>query len=186
MKNTFNKYLLVVSAASIVIAIIALAYLLFSEKTKVANQAQLPTYLEVIESPVPISKTSLTDSTTGWKTYSNPQHKIEFKYPSLWTLEENSVFSSKSNKKLTIRYVSKKQNSIPTPTYCTINPKDTRCEKVEVHKNNVAHIDWGSDDDAFITIYPPDKDRIEFYITNVIATDKKIVLQILSTLKFTE
>lgn len=130
----------------------------------------------------------LNDETADWQTYRNEKYGFEFKYPNYWTFRESLTFDSNSNYKLSVRYISKEQNSAPAPTYCTANQGDPRCQTVKIYDNYSANIDWqwGGDNFTYIDIYSPDGGRVEIYVTDFIATDKAIVLQILSTFKFTK
>jgi len=126
------------------------------------------------------------NETADWQTYRNEKYGFEFKYPSYWTLRESLIFDSNSSYRLSVRYISKDQNSAPAPTYCMVNKENSRCQSVKVYGNYTANIDWqsGGENVAYIDIYSPDGGRVEIEVTDFITTDKAIVLQILSTFKF--
>jgi len=121
-----------------------------------------------------------------WQTYKNEKYGFEFKYPNYWSLEENEVFKSNANYKLSVRYISKEQNSLSAPTFCMVNSQDARCQIVKIYENYYANIDWklGNKNNSFIDIQSPDGGRVEFQMNNFIDTDKTIFLKILSTFKF--
>ena len=62
-----------------------------------------------------------------------------------------------------------------------------RCLTVKINGKN-ANIDWGSNKEkaASASISAPDGGRVEIFITNFADTDKAIILQALSTFKFTK
>ena len=143
---------------------------------------------DIPSSSTPTSSVLSGTSTANWKTYRNDKYGFEFKYPNYWTLRESLIFDSNPKYKLSVRYISKEQNSAPAPTYCMGNKGSSRCQSVKVYGDYTANIDWQSGDKniAYIDIYSPDGGRVEIYVTDFITTDKAIVFQILTTFKFTK
>ena len=73
----------------IVMLVGAVGYFAFVKKSEPVAQQPTPTPTQVTNTPKssPTPTTTPADPTANWKTYTNTQHGIEFKYPNNWEID---------------------------------------------------------------------------------------------------
>jgi len=89
-----------------------------AENQKLKNQLSSPsTTSSTTLSSTTSTTSSAVDPTAGWKTYSNQNQKISFKYPATWSIEKDNLGADNSGSGQYLdKYVTVKNNSVETLT----------------------------------------------------------------------